>query len=603
MRAAAARRSLPGLPNRAGRGPQLSPKLKPRFTEPDFRVISRVLQNYYRVANGPEAEFGYSIYGEEFRSCRCWAQMSRSNGVAEQWAVSDTIGNTPRSRVRRKQDYKRRFGVHFWEPKHMSNRPEPIIIQGGMGVAVSGWRLARAVAQTGQMGVVSGTALDVVLARRLQMGDPDGDLRRAMAQFPLPDLAGKILDRYFIEGGKQADQPFRVAPMPSFDPAPDHVALMVVANFVEVFLASEGHDGLIGINYLEKIQAPTLPSIFGAMLAGVDYVLMGAGIPRAIPGILDRLSEGTAVELPVYVEGADRSEKHVVQFDPVAFCAGQIPWLERPKFLAIISSATLATMLARKATGYVDGFIVEGPTAGGHNAPPRGQMQLNEQGEPIYGTRDVANLAAIAALGRPFWLAGSYGEPQRVAEALAAGAAGVQVGTAFAYCNESGLSESIRNSVIEASQRGHLSVKTDPVASPTGFPFKVVNLPGSLSEKEVYEERHRVCDLGYLRSAYKQDDGTIGWRCGAEPIDSFLRKGGKQEDTCGRKCVCNGLMANIDLGQSRKKNGIEKPLITSGDDVQQIARFLPTPDAIGYSAEEVVAFLLSAVESGAVAAT
>ena len=60
----------------------------------------------------------------------------------------------------------------------------PQIIQGGMGVAVSDWRLARAVSQQGQLGVVSGTALDVVLARRLQLGDPEGHLRRAMSEFP-----------------------------------------------------------------------------------------------------------------------------------------------------------------------------------------------------------------------------------------------------------------------------------------------------------------------------------------------------------------------------------------------------------------------------------
>ena len=30
--------------------------------------------------------------------------------------------------------------------------------------------------------------------------------------------------------------------------------------------------------------------LYGAMLAGVDYVLMGAGIPRTIPGILDSLA-------------------------------------------------------------------------------------------------------------------------------------------------------------------------------------------------------------------------------------------------------------------------------------------------------------------------
>ena len=57
-------------------------------------------------------------------------------------------------------------------------RPEPIIIQGGMGVAVSSWKLAKAVAVTGQLGVVSGTAVDAVMVRRLQLGDRGGHLRR-----------------------------------------------------------------------------------------------------------------------------------------------------------------------------------------------------------------------------------------------------------------------------------------------------------------------------------------------------------------------------------------------------------------------------------------
>ncbi len=482
----------------------------------------------------------------------------------------------------------------------MSNRTEPVIIQGGMGAAVSWWRMAQAVARTGQMGVVSGTALDVVLARRLQAGDPGGHMRRAMAEFPVPELAQQILERYFVEGGKAANEPFRAAPMPSLAPTPEHEALMVVGNFVEVYLAREGHNGPIGINYLEKIQAPTLPSLFGAMLAGVDYVLMGAGIPRAIPGILDRLSEGQPVELPIYVEGAERGDSYTTRFDPVQFCAGQIPWLERPRFLAIVSSATLATMLARKASGYVDGFVVEGPTAGGHNAPPRGPLVLNDRGEPVYGPRDEADLATIAALGRPFWLAGSYADPQRVAEALAAGAAGVQIGTAFAYCEESGLAPEIRQQVIERSRREQLTVKTDPVASPTGFPFKVVDLPGSLSESSVYEQRQRICDLGYLRTAYKQEDGTVGWRCGAEPIEAFQRKGGKLDDTCGKKCVCNGLMANVGLGQHRKKSGLENPLVTSGDDAHYVARFLASDTATTYSAADVVRYLLTAVEANSV---
>ena len=48
------------------------------------------------------------------------------------------------------------------------------LIQGGMGVYVSNWRLARAVSELGHLGVVSGTCLDTVLIRRLADGDPGG---------------------------------------------------------------------------------------------------------------------------------------------------------------------------------------------------------------------------------------------------------------------------------------------------------------------------------------------------------------------------------------------------------------------------------------------
>src|SRR5690606_38001998 len=149
----------------------------------------------------------------------------------------------------------------------------------------------------GQLGVVSGTALDAVMARRLQAGDPGGHMRRALEHFPIPDVAGRILDRYFIEGGRDADKPFRAKPMPGERLSKRHVELIVASNFAEVFLAREGHDNPVGINYLEKLQTPTLPSLYGAMLAGVGYVLMGAGIPRAIPGILDRLALNQPVQL------------------------------------------------------------------------------------------------------------------------------------------------------------------------------------------------------------------------------------------------------------------------------------------------------------------
>lgn len=470
----------------------------------------------------------------------------------------------------------------------------PVLIQGGMGVAVSGWPLARAVAQLGHLGVVSGTALDTVMVRRLQLGDSEGHVRRALAALPVPGAEQRILDRYFVAGGKQADERFKLTSMRRDNPSRRVEELLVAANFVEVYLAKEGHGGPVGINYLEKVQAPTLPSLYGAMLAGVDYVLMGAGIPKAIPAVLDELAAGYPVELRLDVKGATADDTFRAQFDPssVMESDGRPSSVKRPAFLAIVSSHVLAVMLARKIERPVDGFVVEAPTAGGHNAPPRGKLQLDEAGQPVYGQRDVPDLVAFAELGLPFWLAGGYSDPDRIREAWELGATGVQVGTPFAYCEESGFDAGVKRQVLDLSREGRAEVFTDPLASPSGFPFKVVELEGTLSDEGLYEGRNREsCELGFLRSAYRADDGHLAWRCPAEPVDVYIDKGGSTSDTVGRKCLCNSLMANVGLGQVQRDGAPEPMLITSGDTVAHVAQFLP-PGADSYSAADVVRYLL-----------
>ena len=210
----------------------------------------------------------------------------------------------------------------------------PPIIQGGMGVGVSGWRLARAVSREGQLGVVSGTALDLLLTRNLQLGDPGGTLRRALAAFPYPEIAKRILDRYFIPGGKAAEAPFKTPPMISHQPPLSLRGLVVASSFVAIYLAKEGHDGWVGLNLLEKIQTPTLLALYGAMLAKVDVVLMGAGIPRQIPKILDEFAAGHPAEMKLDVTGG--TEPVLIHVDPSDF--GPVTPLKRPLFLAIVSS-------------------------------------------------------------------------------------------------------------------------------------------------------------------------------------------------------------------------------------------------------------------------
>lgn len=471
----------------------------------------------------------------------------------------------------------------------------PRIIQGGMGFGISGWKLARAVSELGQLGVVSGTALDVVVARKLQNGDPGGHVHRALEHFPFPRMAKRIMDRFFVPGGMHENIPYHPIPMYDLEGNREPQELCIVGNFVEAFLAREGHGQPVGINYLEKIQIPHLPSIYGALLAGIAVIIMGAGIPLAIPGIIDALVQHQPVTYPVNVAGVEgRNEIYNLAFDPQWFFEdGVVPeTLQRPDFLPIVSSEALAAILLRKSGGTIDGFIVEGNVAGGHNAPPRGAVTLSAEHEPVYGLRDEASLSAFRKFGLPFWLAGLYGSPEGLRCAWSEGAAGVQAGTAFALCRESGLLPDVRRELVRESLAGKAHIFTDPQASPTGFPFKVADLAGSLSEEKVYQKRRRICDIGFLRQPYRRADGKIGYRCPAEPVAAYVAKGGRIEEATGRKCLCNALAANIGMPQRLPDGTYEKCLVTMGNDLVDIGRFCAR-GSIDYSAADVIRIMLN----------
>ncbi len=471
----------------------------------------------------------------------------------------------------------------------------PPVIQGGMGVAVSSWRLAREVAQNGGLGVISGVASDLLVARWLQDGDQGGHVRNAMADYPDQDFVAATLKRFYRPDGREPGAPYRPIPRLDHHQKMDAVRLAVLGAFVQVTMAKSGHDGPVGINLLEKIQLWSPATLYGAMLANVDVVLVGAGLPTHIPRLLDDFANGREVSLPIDVAGAESSTELVITLDPKAVVPPAPDTLPRPVFLAIISSHILGAYLARDDATKPDGFVVEGPTAGGHNAPPR-RNELDEGGEPIYGPRDVVDLDKLMKVGLPYWLAGGQAAPKHVAAAIEGGAQGVQVGTVFALCNESGISEPLRTALRKSLDAGTAEVRTDPRASPTGFPFKVVQMAGTIADPEVSAARGRICDLGYLRTPYLRDDGTIGQRCPSEPVDAYLRKGGTVEETEGRKCLCNGLMASAGVAQIRPDGAAEPPLLTLGQDLEAVHALLEMyPD--GWSAADVMGWLLSEIEA------
>ncbi len=473
------------------------------------------------------------------------------------------------------------------QPVDRFGRTLPWLIQGGMGIAISHWPLARRVAMSGQLGVVSGTGIETVFVRRLQDHGVDDELRSALDAFPVPSVVEDVLARY-AKTKRGAGTPYRAVPMLTHRNVQSSHDLLALATFVEVRLAKSGHQGIVGINLLTKVQIPTVPTLFGAMLADVDYVLMGAGIPAHIPGILDRLAVGEAVETPLVMDGSpDKDQVPMLRFDPERYRLTHD--LTRPNFLAIVSSHVLATALTKRSTGKVEGFVVESPVAGGHNAPPRGTMTLDGEGNPIYGERDQVDFEVMRALGTPFWVAGGITSPEHVREALAVGATGVQVGTLFAYCRESGMADDLKRSVIAGTRRGSLRVKTSTRASSTGYPFKVAAVDGTLSDEEVYEHRHRICDLGYLREAYLKEDGAVGYRCPSEPVDIYVTKGGERADTIERTCLCNALMASAGFAQIRKKGDAEPSIVTSGDCINEIAPLVDGGE--DYGALDVIEFL------------
>ena len=418
---------------------------------------------------------------------------------------------------------------------------------------------------------------DRIMARILGMGDPGGHYRRALSHFPYPKFVEQVLNAFYIEEGNPKGFSEKVVPFFNLEPADLLIALSITANFAFIFLAKEGHPNPVSVNYMEKISPAHIYALTGAMLADPDFITMGAGIPLQIPEVINCIAEGREVSYRVPVIGSNITS-YTMRFNPEKFFGEKLPALRKPKFIPIIASNLLASIFMKKLpSGSVYGFVIEEPTAGGHNAPPR------KGGE--YGPKDEVDYSKIAELGLPFWIGGSKASPEKLRWAKSVGASGIQAGSIFALSEESGMDPKIRREIRKMGFEGSLEIITSPIASPTGFPFKVVAIKDSLSEENTYLQRERICSQGLLRIQYEKPDGAIGYRCPAEPVAAYVKKLGKVEDTVGARCICNGLMATVGLGDE-----LEPPIVTLGDDVSFL-KFLMTSPESSYGVADALSYL------------
>ncbi|MFA6029405.1 MAG: nitronate monooxygenase [Elusimicrobiota bacterium] len=460
-----------------------------------------------------------------------------------------------------------------------------------MGIDVSSVELVSTVANhpSGRCsGSLSATALPEVYARILQLGDPEGKVREAFEACgrAAPALAAEIdalYRRFHIAGGKAADAFFRGPSMAGMTPPRDVQILTVAATFAHVWRAKKAAPGRpIGINFLRKIDRILLFGIYGAMLGRADWIVMGAGDPGDIPAIMNAFARHEPAELAVPVAAVPRGT-HRIRFDPKDLVGNMAP-PPRPAFYAIVSSHLQARALALSAEKRPEGFVIEGPTAGGHNAPPV-KGGRDARGYCVYGPEDDADLSAVAALGLPFWIGGSCGYPECL-KGMGPWHRRIQVGTLFALSKESGMAPEVRHQVLELIWKRRLEVATMANASPSMYPFKVALAPGTLGDDTVYAARKRVCDVGHLRSWRFHGDELVGL-CPANDPERYTGSGGPAWRTKGSMCLCNGLLAARGLSLEG-----ETPVVTLGD-IGSVRILQNRLRRIEYTASEAVDYLLS----------
>lgn len=485
------------------------------------------------------------------------------------------------------------------------------VLLGGMGVGISSPELAKAVALAGKgrtAGITSATVAAHMAMSKL-VNEDSGYLRALDAFEKLIPEAGAYIREWVSEKMRNKCMPIGI-PLYSRSISPRRTWANIFGGFAVTFLASEGHEYPIGVNVLEKVQHPHLEHFMGVLLAfslrspnALSFIIAGAGLPWQFPRVLRDLAQFRSatyeVDCLVVKDGKEarstRQEvftlsEHTAQFSCETRNNLASLELTAPPVIAIVTMFTAASILEKKSDGEIAGYVVENERAGGHNAPPRDGR--------AYGPKDTMDVGKLQALHKPFWFAGDWGSPEGLKAAQDAGAVGIQCGSLFSLAEESGFLPEIKRRLVQAIENDELHVERDDRASPTGFPFNVVHLEGTTGDPDVAKDWKRSCDVGHLRVEVQDSEGKTSYRCSAEPVHNYVQKGGKEEDTVGRQCLCRQLLAAGGFEHHLRRDYRDQLIATFGlGGAAQVARFLKHSGTTStrmdrYTAKKVVSFLL-----------
>lgn len=334
------------------------------------------------------------------------------------------------------------------------------VVQGGMGVGVSLAPLAKAVAREGGVGIVSSACLDRLVSKR----------------------TGKKVHTY-------------------------------EAVYEEVSLAKAA-GGVAGINIMVALVRDYEDSVKGAIDAGADIIISGAGLPLGLPAI--QSPKDTAL-------------------------------------VPIVSSARALELICKKweRLGYwPDAVVLEGPLAGGHLGFKIDQVDLeaNRLENLFPPVKEMAQKYGDI----PVIVAGGIYTHEDILTFMAMGADGVQMGTRFLATEESSAVAEYKQAVINCTSED-IVLAHDP-GSPCGLPFRVIKQsPAYVSA--IQRLRKPKCDKGYV--LLKDAEGKFT-RCPAKESNEH------------HFCICNGLLSSAGYNPD-----VEKPLFTVGTNADRVDRILP----------------------------